>query len=943
MDLLRKMAKEREKTEKQKEREVVEGLGENTGADGPRGQSLAQQALETMRGSLEFLSSTRASNTRRDGRGRILGSTSSSSPAAVAENGTGENVDARDDGDSVDAGDDGDSEVIVMDWRRFEDLLGVNHFFRTLVKCDCPKVWNYLIFGQLEFGVDVTTAYLKAHTNILKRRLSLDHRLEERLRRKLRSNMDNAYEAQLSFRNGFPEMCTAISSRHAARMVLNKSRQLMEKMIHEGTVDEAEGSKIVQLIEVRMKELRNMLGQKGLRLPNLRHTIQSISWLHGVDESVIEKLVAAAKPMLFHDGEIIADHTRDGDHDRSDAEQNFLIVMRGSVEASIEVGHHAKKVFDHLGQGSVFGKHFFLTGLKRPTTYTAKGIVYTYQIPGVVIREIMESDSKGIIEESLWEYETRKIARDLLMTLPQYSSLSEAHLCHVGKTWMSKKIPVKGAGIQQADRLDRRSVMVLVHGWCVSHTSDLVLDLRETSADEFWSISNVDDSKYSDNMMKIFTSRKEAQREQKEQDLQDEREQAEARRAARGIAGEVGGASHNRLHSIHMRSYTSGRQTVESAIGAPSATGLKHHRLTYAAKHTEVPLLRRNLDHHGLRICVNSMLGSQLAASSNPMPNGEILTGLATDTEFTTNPAFSALNSQRTGSVRKAQKLGIIEGVTENDDQVDLRYGELHSAPCLLLPQPGECITCAPGARILITKQKSIQDLGHQNQDPGLVLQDAAAWARGLDSSNFERLLEQCAPKNYPAGSTIRGQGMLETHVRLVLEGTVQLVVRAEGQQVILQERVAGTCLGEVELLCGARRETSLRAKDQVTVLEIPFAALEQGMGAEPRMRDELWHVVGHQIGVDLLQQQDQFKHHTIERLGSYLRTWRVLHVRREQVISLEEPFLLLKGEAHFIEQGKPTRKDVGNENPTRNAGKNHWARVRTSLVSLLACANELR
>ena len=67
--------------------------------------------------------------------------------------------------------------------------------------------------------------------------------------------------------------------------------------------------------------------------------------------------------------------------------------------------------------------------------------------------------------------------------------------------------------------------------------------------------------------------------------------------------------------------------------------------------------------------------------------------------------------------------------------------------------------------------------------------------------------------------------------------------------------------------------------------------------------------------------------------------------MRREQVISLEEPFLLLKGEAHFIEQGKqpgqPARENVDNENPTRNAGKIHWARVRTTLVSLLA--NELR
>ena len=190
---------------------------------------MAQQALETMRGSLEFINSTRASNTRRDGRGRMLGSKSRSSPSAVAQSGTDENSSSV--AGSVDADDDGDGEVIVMDWRRFEDLLGVNQFFRTLVKCDCPEVWNYLIFGQLEFGVDVTTAYLKAHTNILKRRLSLDHLLEERLRRKLKSNMDNAYEAQLSFRNGFPEMCTAISSRHAARMVLNKSRQLMEKMI----------------------------------------------------------------------------------------------------------------------------------------------------------------------------------------------------------------------------------------------------------------------------------------------------------------------------------------------------------------------------------------------------------------------------------------------------------------------------------------------------------------------------------------------------------------------------------------------------------------------------------------------------------------------------------------------------------------------------------------
>jgi CRP-like cAMP-binding protein len=853
-----------------------------------------------------------------------------------------------------------DEEVTVMAWSKFQDLLHVNQFFRKLVKCDYPAIhfdWSYLIYGALEFGVDVTTAYLKAHANILKTRLSLDHSLEERLRRKLKKNMDLASEALVHFRNGFPEMMSAISSRHAARMVLNNSKSLMEHMIHEGTVDESEGAKIVQLIETEMKGLRHMVNKSGLRLPKLSDTLKNIVWLEGAGDDTLQKLVAAAKPILFNDGEVMANNDMSGDEHVA-TEQSFLVIMRGSVEASVEVGSR-QKVFDHHGQGSVFGKHFFLTGLKRPTTYTAKGMVYTYQIPGLVFREIMQS--REDLEEQMWKYETLRIARNLLMALPQYENLSEAHLNHVGKTWTPKKIPEDcpenmPAGME-VNRIERKSVMVLVHGWCVSHARNARLDLEQVDVQDYFSETQIDQSKYSESMLKLFQERYKNRRMQRDHEADDETlRKASDREQGMGQTNKASTLMHHVTASRHVKHQHADGASVSSNRHAAGLTHLKGVGQTYAAKHMEVPALQRTADHHGITICIDAMLTSfdlrPIASSLAPLEDdgdeaGEptqssvagSLEGCAGESdgfEFA-NPAFTALNSQRINAARKAQTM-----IGTGDGEV---WGELHSAPCLLMPQPGEFVTFAPGSRILITKQQSIQEIG--SQQPGSVLQDAAMWAQGLSKGNLNCLLEKCKPKTYRAGQTLRPQGRKVQHVRLILEGTVQIAVRAEGQMVILEEKLAGTTTGEVAFMCGARRETSLRAKDQVSILEIPFAALEVAMKAAPHMREMMWRTVGIQMGIDLLQQEDLFKHYTTERLAYYLRTWKVVHVDSEQSLSMEEPFLLLKGEAHFIkgEQAKQASassaksdqvgqasiesKQTRQSTRAKNLGKAAWAKVR--------------
>jgi len=120
----------------------------------------------------------------------------------------------------------------------------------------------------------------------------------------------------------------------------------------------------------------------------------------------------------------------------------------------------------------------------------------------------------------------------------------------------------------------------------------------------------------------------------------------------------------------------------------------------------------------------------------------------------------------------------------------------------------------------------------------------------GLTPESRQALAAASQEHIFAAGEAIVRQDAPGDSMFVVLDGSVRVTIEPSGQEVAVTP--AGGFFGEMSMLTGAPRTATVRAVDDVRVLEIGAAAFTQLAKAEPRLLDHVTTVISsRQAGLD--------------------------------------------------------------------------------------------
>ena len=115
------------------------------------------------------------------------------------------------------------------------------------------------------------------------------------------------------------------------------------------------------------------------------------------------------------------------------------------------------------------------------------------------------------------------------------------------------------------------------------------------------------------------------------------------------------------------------------------------------------------------------------------------------------------------------------------------------------------------------------------------ALQKVSLFSDVLSANQLADLARDCSPLFFLAGTILMGQGDLAASMFCITDGIVSIAfVDARDQRREIRQLGAGSVVGEIELLTGARRLATVTAVTHVRALEISKGALENAFARSP-------------------------------------------------------------------------------------------------------------
>lgn len=236
-----------------------------------------------------------------------------------------------------------------------------------------------LSFHRLALGYEVARGFMSAQDEIAKYVNSLGASAEEQelVINDILKNKQVTYEYMENLQATFPEIVCAIQNRTANRLILNRERSVIEKLLKKGVLDKPEAAKMIDEVEDRMF----MLTKSPIKTdpPKIETLIQSLNWSSGLSEKTKEKVYKSAKHLIFPKDELILEQGETG---------TLVIVLRGSVEV---LGSDNKTVENIVGSGTLLGIDGVLHGINYKT-YRANTPVDILMLRKDLIDEIIIND-----------------------------------------------------------------------------------------------------------------------------------------------------------------------------------------------------------------------------------------------------------------------------------------------------------------------------------------------------------------------------------------------------------------------------------------------------------------------------------------------------------------------------------------------------------------------
>jgi len=340
---------------------------------------------------------------------------------------------------------------------------------------DIPFLKRYFS-DRITIGYDAAKAFVIAQQAMAKMVDSLVRELDDsgdvekqqktarQLKDEIRQNRLRGLKYIRNMHENYPEVTVGIETKDAIRSVLNHERSSIKKMRGDGMLEADEAARMITAVEERMKDV--MERPLELRLPKPEEVLQEVTWLKGMSDGVISKILEASETKVYNSGDFLMKQGDSGD--------GLIVITRGSVKVSI-----GDVVVDIMGRGAVIGEMAVLAGVPRTATVVADSTVNALWLNTESMQAIMAESPE--LSGSLWKTAAMRFAENLLGAKEPYNGWSQIQM----RRWLNEGeviAPVDG----ESNNLYGK-VAVLISGQAVAPSSTdpiaapATLDMAEAS------------------------------------------------------------------------------------------------------------------------------------------------------------------------------------------------------------------------------------------------------------------------------------------------------------------------------------------------------------------------------------------------------------------------------------------------------------------------------
>jgi len=340
---------------------------------------------------------------------------------------------------------------------------------------DIPFLKRYFS-DRITIGYDAAKAFVIAQQAMAKMVDSLVRELDDsgdvekqqktarQLKDEIRQNRLRGLKYIRNMHENYPEVTVGIETKDAIRSVLNHERFSIKKMRGDGMLEADEAARMITAVEERMKDV--MERPLELRLPQPEEVLQEVTWLKGMSDGVISKILEASETKVYNSGDSLMKQGDSGD--------GLIVITRGSVKVSI-----GDVVVDIMGRGAVIGEMAVLAGVPRTATVVADSTVNALWLNTESMQAIMADSPE--LSGSLWKTAAMRFAENLLGAKEPYNGWSQIQM----RRWLNEGeviAPVDGESTNLYGK-----VAVLISGQAVAPSSTdpiaapATLDMAEAS------------------------------------------------------------------------------------------------------------------------------------------------------------------------------------------------------------------------------------------------------------------------------------------------------------------------------------------------------------------------------------------------------------------------------------------------------------------------------
>eukprot|EP01135_Chromosphaera_perkinsii_P012182 Nk52_evm1s2612 gene=Nk52_evmTU1s2612 len=282
---------------------------------------------------------------------------------------------------------------------------------------------NYMINTTLSIGYDIGIGFIIGQEEVEK---LLDYMTDDDSI--IRDIQEKSSETRLQvikslaiLRKNYPEVAMSVKTHQSIRSVLNSGRRAINELHEDGVLDEAEASKLLEMIELKMQNL--IYAPPTLSVPTEESVLRNIQWLRNCQPETVDALVAAAEQRVFEKDNYLVKIGEPSD--------GLYIIISGLVKIT------AGPWRDYGGPGMIIGELGVLMSTPRGADVSCQMVVRSVFLNAKVINEYMAKDSK--LEYNLWKTAGVRIAYNKLVQMEPFNQWGTGRLRRfVEKSWLWK-------------------------------------------------------------------------------------------------------------------------------------------------------------------------------------------------------------------------------------------------------------------------------------------------------------------------------------------------------------------------------------------------------------------------------------------------------------------------------------------------------------------------